>query len=356
MTGQLLTNSNGEGSEKSLSEQAASIVSACARLAGLHNYVKHGDANTGAADQPENTQEAAEAPREGQRRPSNRKLSSKRRPRRTKASKAGGWPVTSYIDHETFKRFRGGAGVLAREGYPLNVLVTVRPPSGAADDGTAKRHIDLQFARLGQALERRGHAFIGFKAFEKKNGRLHGHMPLHVARECLHVVERWADRFDRKPKRACEILEGVNKHARLADHDNAMLYALKQHQFAGPFEPRRKFYEKGEPFRGRRAAFTPTADAIIQAAEQPPVQQAVAPVRYVEPVQLGLPLAAPVVDIRALVESKRREIGLSQQELAGRHFGMKQAGYSNAFVRRHDRPSPWVISRALEFIGSRIAA
>lgn len=79
------------------------------------------------------------------------------------------------------------------------------------------------------------------------------------------------------------------------------------------------------------------------------------PVQYVEPVQIALPLAAPAIDIRALVENKRREIGLSQNELAARHLGMKQAGYSNAFVRRHDSPSPWVIRRALEFVGARIS-
>jgi hypothetical protein len=75
---------------------------------------------------------------------------------------------------------------------------------------------------------------------------------------------------------------------------------------------------------------------------------------YVEPVQLALPIAAPVIDIRSAVEAKRLAIGMSQQALAAT-LGLKQPGYSNAFVRRHDRPGPWLINRAVEFIGSAAA-
>ena len=75
---------------------------------------------------------------------------------------------------------------------------------------------------------------------------------------------------------------------------------------------------------------------------------------YIEPVQLALPIAAPVIDIRSAVEAKRLAIGMSQQALAAT-LGLKQPGYSNAFVRRHDRPGSWLINRAVEFIGSAAA-
>lgn len=344
MREQVLTISPGSQSQKGLSDQEDGLVSLGGIIAGLHLDVKH-----------VTVREAVAAPQKGQRSGSCRAGSKRRKPK-AKASRKGGWPMTAYIDRETFRRCLGGAGILAHAGYPFTVMVTVRPPAGETTDADAKKHIELRFARLAQALERHGHDYIGLKVFEKKNGRLHGHMPLHIARECLPVVERWADRFDRKPKRSYEAVEGVDKHARLADHKNAMLYALKQHRHAGPFERPRKFYEKGEPFRGQRVTFTPTAKAIIDRAleaeqrqAQAVVVQIAAPTVYAEPQQLGLPLAAPVIDIRPQLEAVRTEKGLSQGEVA-RELGCRQPHYSNSVVRMHDHLSPWSRNRALEFL------
>lgn len=70
-----------------------------------------------------------------------------------------------------------------------------------------------------------------------------------------------------------------------------------------------------------------------------------------EPSQLLLPLEAPTFDIRAAVEAKRIEHGLTQAE-AGALIGYRQPGYSNALVRRHDPLSPWARNRALAWLSA----
>ena len=258
-----------------ISGQALAIVADLKARAGLHYDVIHGDVAVKPATENECTREDAAGPPHSQRRPSTTKHSKRDRRRKKKYRKAGGWPVTSYIDHDTFERCRADAGILAHAGFPFTIMVTVRPPASGASDAKAKRYIEVRLAHLGQALERRGHAYIGMKAYEKIGGWLHAHMLLHVTREGLPAVVRWADRFDERRKERYEIVEGVEKHARRADAD-ALDYALKQRRWIGPYEggKGRKFYQKGEAFRGRRVVFTPAAQALIQQAVEAEQQQA----------------------------------------------------------------------------------
>jgi hypothetical protein len=125
---------------------------------------------------------------------------------------------------------------LARQDSPLNVMVTYRPPEGLSD-AEAKRWINLRHGRIGQALKRRGHAFIGLKVFEKRPGdRLHAHGLYHVAKRCVDVIERAVD-------------------------------VLKQRRWAGPdiesARPRRLRYQRGAPIVGVRLSFTKDAKAKI---------------------------------------------------------------------------------------------
>jgi hypothetical protein len=79
-------------------------------------------------------------------------------------------------------------------------------------------------------LERDGHGYIGLTVYEKPfNGILHGHALLHVRRECLSVVKRWADRFDDRPLKSCEPVESVALHARPAVQSD-LEHILKQRQ------------------------------------------------------------------------------------------------------------------------------
>jgi len=156
--------------------------------------------------------------------------------------------------------------LLQREGYHFTVLATVRPPVVMLD-AEAKRYVGLQFAHLGQALERKGHDFIGLRVFEKKGGLLHGHMPLHVRREQMGVVKSWAQRFDDKRLERHERGPSVERHARPFVPSD-IKYVLKQHRPCGPdYEPSLKFYQKGEPFAGVRLSFTKGARAIIELVE-----------------------------------------------------------------------------------------
>jgi hypothetical protein len=158
-----------------------------------------------------------------------------------------------------------GAIELARQGCPLNVMVTYRPPEGLSD-AEAKRWINLRHGRIGQALKRRGHAFIGLKVFEKRSGdRLHAHGLYHVAKRCVNVIERAVDVFERQ--RARQGQKGdAPVHAR-PSNANDVDYVLKQRRWAGPdiesARPRRLRYQRGAPIVGVRLSFTKDAKAII---------------------------------------------------------------------------------------------
>jgi hypothetical protein len=175
----------------------------------------------------------------------------------------GGWPSTKCISRQLCRETRAKAGLLARAGYRFTVFATARAPLGLTDS-QAKRHIARSFARLGQALERKGHDYIGLTTYEKKvAGLLHGHALVHVRQDCLPVVRRWADRFDERPPKPCEPAESVNLHARPAVNSD-LAYVLKQRRFNGPFERLGQPYERSAPFAGTRVSFTKTARAIIE--------------------------------------------------------------------------------------------
>jgi hypothetical protein len=182
---------------------------------------------------------------------------------RGKRARRGGWPSTKYISRALRRETLAKAGLLARAGYPFTVFVTARAPLGLTD-GQAKRHVARSFARLGQALERKGHDYIGLTTYEKVRGFLHGHALVHVRQDCMWVVKRWADRFDERP--VYGPIESVNLHARRAESSD-LGYVLKQRRFNGPYERPGNFYQKGEPIVGTRVSFTKMARVIIRSTE-----------------------------------------------------------------------------------------
>ncbi len=164
------------------------------------------------------------------------------RPKSTskREAKTGGWRPTNYIDHDEYRNAVHRAHELERAGYPLNVFCTITPPIGMSDC-EAKRLITLKFARLGQSLERRGQPAVGMTAFEKPiGGNLHGHSLQFVMRQNFDRIERWADRFDKRPRDKYAF--SVEIHARLAIPSD-IDYILKEHRWGGPEieNNRRKF-------------------------------------------------------------------------------------------------------------------
>jgi hypothetical protein len=192
------------------------------------------------------------------------------RRKRTRKARRGGWPSTKCISRALHHETLANAGWLALAGYPFTVFATARAPRGLPDS-EAKRHVARSFARLGQALERKGHEYIGLIVYEKGvGGLLHGHALVYVRQACMWVVKRWADRFDDrpvKPLKPYEPIEGVNLHARPAVSSD-LSYVLKQRQYNGPFERPGQFYQKRAPFAGTRVSFTKMARAIIEGAER----------------------------------------------------------------------------------------
>ena len=71
--------------------------------------------------------------------------------------------------------------------------------------------------------------------------------------------------------------------------------------------------------------------------------------------QLALPIVAPVIDIAALAEAKRKDLGIPQRE-AARMLGIHQPHWSNSINRRHDTLSPWARNRLREWVADRLAA
>lgn len=188
-----------------------------------------------------------------------------------KAKRKGGWKPTRCLDHAAFQQARSDAWTIHNAGYPFTVFGTIMPPAHLPDSEKQK-FIRLKLARLGQALERRGQPYVAMVALEKKRGgSLHGHAPIFVSPENLDVVERWADRFDPVPV-TYDSSPQVEIHARLVgdafgDVTAAILYALKQHRFAGPCEKpahQRFWIPAGDPITGRRASFSKAAQAILR--------------------------------------------------------------------------------------------
>jgi hypothetical protein len=191
----------------------------------------------------------------------------RRKRKRQVKPRRGGWTSTKCISRKLYHETRAKAGLLSFLGYRFTVFATARAPIGLTD-GQAKRHVARSFARLGQALERAGHGYVGLNVYEKQfNGILHGHALLHVRRECLSVVKRWADRFDERPPRLREQVESVALHACPAVRSD-LEYILKQRRFNGHFERPSQFWQRSTPFAGTRVSFTKMARAIIEKAER----------------------------------------------------------------------------------------
>jgi hypothetical protein len=207
-------------------------------------------------------------PRQPTERASGKGASRRRRKQKRQAKlRQGGWTSTKCISRELLHESREKAGLLSFLGYRFTVFVTARAPLGLTD-AQAKRHVARSFARLGQALERKGHGYIGLNVYEKPfTGLLHGHALLHVRLDCLSIVKRWADRFDERPTRLREQVESVALHARPAVRSD-LDYILKQRRFNGRFERPSQFYERSASFRGTRVSFTKMARAIIAEAER----------------------------------------------------------------------------------------
>ena len=252
MTKQVLTRAGCLLDEKGyLDQEPISIHEAVSAIVG-HLYVRQKETGVDIAPAPQPVQRA-----------SGKGAQKKRRAK----PRQGGWTSTKCISRELFHETRAKAGLLSFLGYRFTVFVTARAPLGLTDS-QAKRHVARSFARLGQALERKGHGYIGLAAYEKPiDGLLHGHALLHVRRECLSVVKRWADRFDERPPRLREQVESVALHARPAVRSD-LAYILKQRQFNGPYERPSLPYQRSAPFAGTRVSFTKMARAIIEEAER----------------------------------------------------------------------------------------
>ena len=238
-------------------QEPISIQEAVRNIFG-HLYVRQERTHDDASPAPPPTQRASGAGANGR---------LKRPKKQRKSPRRGGWPSTKCIHRALHRETRAKAGLLALAGYRFTVFATARAPLGLTD-GQAKRHIALSFARLGQALKRKGHSYIGLATYEKPiDGLLHGHALLHVRRECLSVVKRWADRFDERPPGPREQVESVALHARPAVISD-LAYILKQRQFNGPYERPGLPYQRSAPFAGTRVSFTKMARAIIEEAER----------------------------------------------------------------------------------------
>jgi len=71
-------------------------------------------------------------------------------------------------------------------------------------------------------------------------------------------------------------------------------------------------------------------------------------------VHLALPMVTPPINLFAAAEAKRKAEGIPQHRLAKR-LGIKQPQYANA-LRGHDRLSPWVQNRLIDYVQERLAA
>jgi hypothetical protein len=120
---------------------------------------------------------------------------------------------------------------------------------------------------------------------------------------------------------------------------------------------------RGKPVSGDRVKTSGALEAAIVKggkvqprtrtyAKLPPPPKPEAPI---QPIQLALPIAAPPAPFLHLVEVTRKELGLSQREVAQR-LGIRQPQYSNSIVRGHDKLGPWAMNRAREFVAHRLAA
>jgi hypothetical protein len=282
MGGQVLTTAERWPDDEGFSDQGLIPIQAAVATIIRHIYVRQDETREARATEPSPPIRAdGAAP------------ARKVRGKRAKKARRGGWPSTKYISRALRYETLADAGLLARAGYGFTVFLTARAPLGLTD-GRAKRHVALSFARLGQALERKGHDYIGLTTYEKRvGGLLHGHALVHVRRDCMWVVKRWADRFDEHPVKPYERIESVALHGRPAVHSD-LGYVLKQRRFNGRYERPGNFYQKGEPIVGTRVSFTKMARVIIERTKQ---QMAPKAKGLGAPVRVSKPIARRVVEL-----------------------------------------------------------
>jgi len=133
---------------------------------------------------------------------------------------------------------------------PLNLFVSIRPPSHITDDAERKKLCYRRASHIGQKLKRRGHPFVAVRVFEKDvDGLLHVHMLLHVSRQLTQEATSWGDGL------ITDIRPASPKH---------LGYITKQRHPLPPDMERRVSHrrKKGEPFKGRRWSLTPDAKAL----------------------------------------------------------------------------------------------
>jgi hypothetical protein len=291
--------------------------------------------------------------------------SKRRRASRKKAQRrSGGWPTTQYLTHEEFREAKNNAYAICNAGYRWSIFISLRPRENLSDR-EKKRWIQLRLGRLGQALERRGQPYISQTMYEKSSdGSLHGHALVYVLKDNFDVIKRHADTFDRVTRKKIDGVISVEFHARVIgdtpdDLRKAILYPLKQHQWAGPGNDGsgsgRMFWQKGAAIAGRRVSYSIYANEILREYNErlstPLGEPPIAVTGTVEPEQLALPLSAPPINIIQLVEQKRQQLGLPQSQVASELGGLKQSAYANA-LRGHDRLGAWRRNRALAWLAA----
>ncbi|MGO9768100.1 MAG: hypothetical protein ACLPSW_00815 [Roseiarcus sp.] len=121
-------------------------------------------------------------------------------------------------------------------------------------------------------------------------------------------------------------------------------------------KPYRETYSKFAKPSGAVITGEIQAAPVIEALPVPASPLIASPIRNGQqpistPVQLEIAFDAPVIDIRGRIEAKRLACDMTQAAVAAL-LGMKQPGYCNAIVRRHDPLGAWARARGLEWLAA----
>lgn len=176
---------------------------------------------------------------------------------KVRRKKKGGWQPTRCLDWQDVKEAKH-----VSKSCSMNCSIDIMPCNGT--DIERKRLIQKLSAHLGQSLNRRNRAHIGFTVFEKggpKNSLLHAHHILRVENEDRDVVKRLANRH---PPGVIKV-EWLQNATALSTKVN---YVTKQRKILSPeFEKRNGHtYQKSpKPVPGRRISYTNAARSIRDA-------------------------------------------------------------------------------------------
>ncbi len=295
----------------------------------------------------------------------------RKRKRTADKKRAGGWQPSPRLSWQQVKEIDEAVHRLAGLGVAPTHCITIMPPSSIVADNKRKRFCVGKIAHIGEALERHGKPRIGLTTIEKPlDADLHANLLVFVPRGEGKTIER----FHNPPSVYVEAIY---------DLPGVIAYVTKERQRLSPdFEKRiNRPWQRCLPVPGKRWTLTGDARAALAAPEgsgaahsnasrqamapkaskldeirMPPAMSANVNIEQrVEPVQLALALAAPVIDIFAIAEEKRRSWGIPQHQLASQ-LGIRQPQYSNAVVRHHDRLSAWAWTRLCEFVVDRLGA